>query len=140
MKQITQDFPYSKEEFINLCAEVDTLTLATCQKASSQYSSKQVFQILKGYQTLKYPLMIIWEYYGFGEIDEILAPFNSENMYKLYISFETIRSLEQTILGVSQQNPFDFYGRIENSDVVVEKMLVAYKHLLHNLKNGTINL
>ena len=140
MKQMIQNFPYSKEEFENLCASVDVFTLATCQKASSKYSSIQVAQILKGYQTLKYPLMMIWEYYGFGENDEILAPYNSKRMYHLYKSFDTIRSLEQTISGFSQQNPFDFYGRIENSDIVVEKMLIAYRHLLHNLENGSINL
>lgn len=137
MNAITDGFPYSREEFGNLCATVDLLILNTCKNASKQYSQPQVMKILQGYQTLKYPLLAIWEYYGFGNIEEISSGLTSPMHYQAF-KVDTINTLKQTINGVAAQNPFDFYGKIANSDKVVEKLLIVYRHLLKNLQLGKL--
>lgn len=37
MNAITKDFPYSKQEFGDLCATVDLLILNVCKNAAQQY-------------------------------------------------------------------------------------------------------
>ena len=136
---LTEGFPYSKQDFGNFCATVDLLILNVCKIAGQQYTDSQVAQILKGYQSLKYPLLAIWEYYGFGEISEISSGLTSTALYQAskIVMTDTLRDL---ISGISSQNPFDFYGKINNSDKVVEKLLIVYKHLLANLQSGRLIL
>lgn len=136
-KQLLEGFPYSKEEFGNLCATVDSLTIEVFNKASSKYSSGQALQILKGYQSLKYPLMVIWEYYSFGSVEEITLPTTSLLYYQAF-KVDTINTLKQIIAGVTAENPFNFYGVIPNSEKVVEKMLISYRHLLNSLICGDL--
>lgn len=140
MNAITKDFPYSKQEFGDLCATVDLLILNVCKNAAQQYLD--VTEIRKGYLTLKYPLLTIWEYYGFGDINEILTVPTSSMSYQavLYQAFkiDTINTLRDLINGIEEQNPFDFYGKINNSDKVVEKLLIVYRHLLANLQSGRL--
>ena len=135
---LLDDFPYSREEFGNLCATVDVLTMEVFKKASSKYPSTQSLQILKGYQSLKYPLMAIWEYYGFGNIDEISLP-TTPLLYYQAFKLDTINTLKSIITGVAAENPFNFYGVIPNSEKVVEKMLISYRHLLKSLISGSLH-
>lgn len=137
-KHLLEGFPYSKEEFHNLCATVDILILEVFRKASSEYSSAQALQILKGYQSLKYPLMVIWEYYGFGNVEDISLP-TTPMLYYQAFKVDTIDTLKQVITGLTAENPFNFYGIIPNSEKVVEKMLVSYRHLLGNLVSGNLH-
>lgn len=141
MNAITEGFPYSKQEFGNICATVDLLILNVCKNAAQQYLD--VTEIRKGYLTLKYPLFAIWEYYGFGDINEIIGSTSSMS-YKtlLYQAFkvDTVNTLRDLINGVAEQNPFDFYGKINNSDKVVEKLLIVYRHLLANIQSGRLIL
>lgn len=137
-KYILESFPYSKEEFGNLCTTVDILTMEVFKKASSKFSSAQAMQILKDYQSLKYPLMAIWEYYGFGNVEEITLPTSSLLYYQAF-KVDTIDTLNQIIKGVSAENPFNFYVFIPNSEKVVEKILISYRHLLNNLQSGNLH-
>lgn len=137
-KNILDGFPYSKEEFKELCATVDILTMEVLKKASSKFSTIQVLQILKGYQSLKYPLMAIWEYYGFGNVEEITFPTTSLLYYQAF-KVDTIDSLNQLIKGFTVENPFNFYGTIPNSEKVLDKMLISYRHLLNNLISGNLH-
>lgn len=136
MNTITEGFPYSKQEFGNLCATIDLLILNVCKNAAQQYLN--VKEIQKGYQTLKYPLLVIWEYYGFGDLKEISTGYYSE-LYQAF-KIDPISTLCELINGVAEQNPFDFYGKINNSDKVVEKLLIVYRHLLANLQSGRLVL
>ena len=142
MNAITKDFPYSKQEFGDLCATVDLLILNVCKNAAQQYLD--VTEIGKGYLTLKYPLLAIWEHYGFGDINEISIGSTSSMSYQtlLYQAFKAdpVNTLRDLINGVVEQNPFDFYGKINNSDKVVEKLLIVYRHLLANLQSGRLFL
>lgn len=60
----------------------------------------------------------------------------------LYQAFkvDTVNTLRDLINGVAEQNPFDFYGKINNSDKVVEKLLIVYRHLLANIQSGRLIL
>lgn len=136
-EHVLDGFPFSKEEFEELCATVDALIMEVFKQASSKYSSEQALKILKGYQSLKYPLMAIWEYYGFGNVEEITLPITSLLYYQAF-KVDTIDTLNQIITGVAVENPFNFYGIIPNSEKVVEKMLVSYHHLLSNLISGNL--
>lgn len=138
-EHVLDGFPYSKEEFGELCATVDILIMEVFKQASSKFSSVQALQILKGYQSLKYPLMAIWEYYGFGNVEEITLPTTSLLYYQTF-KVDTIDTLNQIITGVTAENPFNFYGIIPNSEKVVEKMLFSYRHLLKNLTSGNLYL
>lgn len=138
-KQVLDGFPYSREEFGNLCATVDLLIIEVFKKASSKFSSAEVLQIQKGYQCLKYPLMAIWEYYGFGNVEEISLPTTPLLFYEAF-KVDTIDTLNQMITGFTAENPFNFYGVIPNSEETLEKMLVAYRHLLKNLVSGKLRL
>lgn len=135
---LLDDFPFSKEEFQNLCASVDILIMEVFNKASSKYSSAQLLQILKGYQSLKYPLMAIWEYYGFGKVEEISLPTTPLLYYRAF-KVDIIDTLNQMITGYTAENPFNFYGVIPDSEKTLEKMLVAYRHLLRNLVSGNLH-
>lgn len=135
---LLDDFPFSKEEFQNLCASVDILIMEVFNKASSKYSSAQLLQILKGYQSLKYPLMAIWEYYGFGKVEEISLPTTPLLYYRAF-KVDMIDTLNQMITGYTAENPFNFYGVIPDSEKTLEKMLVAYRHLLRNLVSGNLH-
>lgn len=137
-KEILEGFPYSKEEFGNICATLDVLIMNVYKNASQRYSSIQALQVLKGYQSLKYPLLAVWEYYGFGKVEEIMMPYTSTHLYQAF-KVDTIDTLNQIIKGIASENPFNLYGTIKNSDKVVEKLLIIYKHLLNNLKNGRIH-
>lgn len=138
-KHVLDGFPYSREEFGNLCATVDFLIMGIFKKASAKYPPEQALQILKSYQQcLKYPLMVIWEYYGFGNIEEITLPTTPLLHYQAF-KIDTIDTLNKIITGVSTENPFNFYGVIPNSEKVVEKLLVTYRHLLNNLISGNIH-
>lgn len=137
-KNLLNDFPYSREEFGNLCVTVDVLIMEVFKKASSKYSSTQVLQILKGYQSLKYPLMAIWEYYGFGNVEEVMLP-TTPLLYYQAFKVDAIDTLNQIITGVSAENPFNFYGVIPNSEKTVEKILISYRHLLKNLTSGSLH-
>lgn len=132
----TDNFPYSKEEFGNLCATVDFLILSIVNNASKQYPT-HLLQIIKGYQSLKYPLLAIWEYYYLGNIDEILG-MTDITLYQAF-KIDAINTLKELITGISEQNPFDFYGKINNSDKVVEKLLKIYHYLLVNLQSGKLS-
>ncbi len=138
-KDILNGFPYTKEEFGNICATVDMLILNIFKVASDKYSSTQAIQILKGYQSLKYPLLTVWEYYGFGSVDEITMPYSPPIYYQAF-KVDTVDTLTQIIKGVESENPFNFYGEINGSEKIVEKLLIIYKHLLFNLKTGIIKL
>lgn len=138
MNNLKEGFPYTKEEFGNLCATVDLLILNVGKNASAKYPL-QVAQILKGYQSLKYPLLAIWEYYGFGDINDISSGLTSDLYYQAF-KVDTLNTLHSIINGVAAQNPFDFYGKINNSDKVVEKILKAYRHLYANLQSGRLVL
>ena len=81
--------------------------------------------------------MAIWEYYGFGNVEEITLPITSLLYYQAF-KVDTIDTLNQIITGVAVENPFNFYGIIPNSEKVVEKMLVSYHHLLNNLISGNL--
>ncbi|GEM_PF-6001767 len=83
--------------------------------------------------------MVIWEYYGFGNVEEITIPTTSLLYYQAF-KVDTIDTLNQIITGVTAENPFNFYGTISNSEKVVEKMLIAYRHLLKNLISGNLYL
>lgn len=122
-KHVLDGFPYLKEEFGELCATVDILIMEVFKLASSKFSSVQALQILKGYQSLKYPLMVIGEYYGFGNVEEITLPTTSLLYYQAF-KVDTIDTLNQIITDVTAENPFNFYGTIPNSEKVVEKMLI----------------
>lgn len=137
-EHVLDGFPYSREEFGKLCATVDILTMEVFKQASSKFSSVQALQILKGYQSLKYPLMVIWEYYGFGNVEEITLPTTTLLYYQAF-KVDTINTLTQIITGVAAENPFNFYGIIPNSEKVVEKMLISYRHLLKNLITGNLH-
>ncbi len=137
MNNLANNFPFTKDDFGNLCATVDLLILNVCKNASKQYSQTQVMKILQGYQSLKYPLMAIWESYGFGDISEISTEITSPIYYQAF-KVDTINTLQDIINGVISQNPFDFYGKINNSDKVVEKLVKAYRHLLANLQSGRL--
>ena len=137
-KLLIENFPYSRKEFGNLCASEDILTMEVYKKANSKFSQTQAMQILKGYQTLKYPLMIIWEYYGFGNVEEITIPQITSLSYYKAFKIDTINSLSQIIAGVKKENPFNFYGDIPNSELTVNKMLISYRHLLDNLLSGNL--
>lgn len=134
-----EGFPYTKEEFGNLCATVDLLIINVCKNASQKLTQTQVTQLLRGYQSLKYPLLAIWEYYGYGKIDEISSGMTSASLYQVF-KIDAINTLKNLITGISEQNPFDFYGRINNSDKVVEKLVKVYTHLLDNLQSGRLHL
>lgn len=138
-KHLLDDFPYSKKEFGNLCATIEILIMEVFNKASSKYSPVQSLQILKGYQCFKYPLMVIWECYGFGNIEEISLPTTPLLHYQAF-KIDTIDSLNQLITGISTENPFNFYGVIPNSEKVVDKLLISYRHLLRNLISGNLKL
>jgi hypothetical protein len=137
-KLILDGFPYSKEEFHDLCATVDTLIMEVFHKASSKYPSAQSLQILKGYQSLKYPLMAIWEHYGFGKVEDISLP-TTPLLYYQAFKVDTIDTLNKMITGYTAENPFNFYGVIPNSEKILEKMLIAYRHLLKNLLSGNLH-
>ena len=137
-KNIRNGFPFSKEEFGNFCTLLDIFIFNTCKNASNQYPKSKITQIFKNYQCLKYPLLLIWEYYGFGDIDDV-SIFVS-NMYYQAFKVDTIDTMNQIINGISQENPFDFYGKIEGSDEMVNKLLLVYNHLLDNLKRGILIL
>lgn len=138
MNTIIEGFPYTKEEFGNLCATVDLLILNVCKNASAKFPL-QVAQIQKGYQSLKYPLLAIWEYYGFGDIHEISSGMTSDLYYQAF-KVDTLNTLHNIINGVAERNPFDFYGKINDSDIIVEKLLKAYRHLYANLQSGRLVL
>lgn len=137
MNNNTDGFPYSKQEFGDLCATVDLLILNVCKNAALQYID--VKEVLKGYQTLKYPLLSIWEYYGFGDIKEISTKLTSYTLYQAF-KVDAINTLRDLIIGIEEQNPFDYYGKINNSEKVVEKLLVCYRHLLANLLSGKLTM
>lgn len=139
MSDLTKNFPFSKEDLGNLCVTVELLILNVSKNASKSNSPIQVMQILKGYQSLKYPLLAIWESYGFGNISEISSGLTSPEYYQAF-KIDAIDTLQTLINGISNQNPFDFYGKINNSDKVVEKLVTAYRHLLDNLQSGRLVL
>ena len=99
MNNLTKNFPFSKEDFENLCATVDLLILNVSKNASKNYSPTQVMQILKGYQSLKYPLLAIWESYGFGNINEISSGLTSPEYYQAF-KIDTIDTLQTLINGI----------------------------------------
>lgn len=138
-EHVLDDFPYSKKEFAELCATVNVLIIEVFMQVSSKFSSIQALQILKVYQGLQYPLMAIWEYYGFGKVEEIMLPTTSLLYYQAF-KVDTIDSLNQIITGIADENPFNFYDVIPNSEKVVEKMLFSYRHLLKNLASGNLYL
>ena len=99
MNNLANNFPFTKDDFGNLCATVDLLILNVCKNASKQYSQTQVMKILQGYQSLKYPLMAIWESYGFGDISEISTEITSPIYYQAF-KVDTINTLQDIINGV----------------------------------------
>ncbi len=72
MNELAKDFPFSKDEFENLIMTVELLIMNVCKNASSKYPT-QTLQIQRGYQTLKYPLIDVWEYYGFGGKEDVMG-------------------------------------------------------------------
>lgn len=82
--------------------------------------------------------MAIWEYYGFGNVEEITLPTSSLLYYQAF-KVDTIDTLNQIIKGVSAENSFNFYVFIPNSEKVVEKILISYRHLLNNLQSGNLH-
>ena len=138
MNELKESFPFSKEEFGQLCAIVDLLILKVVANASEQYP-QQTMQILQGYQSLNYPLLLIWEAYGFGKLDDISSGLTSPALYQTF-KLDAVNVLEKLIEGVERQNPFDFYGKIVNSEKVVENLLKVYSHLFVNLELGRLEL
>ena len=135
MKELTKDFPYSKDELGSIIMTVELLILNVCKNASKDHPS-QIPQIYKGYQTLKYPLIAVWEYYGFGDKEDVMG-MTSPMLYEAFkIAPEDL--LVQYINGMPRENPFNSFGIIPNSEKVVEKLVLIYRHLLDNLRSGRL--
>lgn len=130
---ILKKFPYSKDEFEDFCITIDLLILNVCKNASKRYSSQQVIKIQKGYLTLKYPLVFIWEHYGFGVPEERLVNQLSLIYYEAFKT-DVVNMTQELLLGIKNENPFNYYGEIANSNLIVEKLCVVYEHLLNNFK------
>lgn len=137
MNELTKDFPFSKEEFGNIIMTVELLIMNVCKNASKEYPT-QIIQIQRGYQTLKYPLIAIWEYYGFGNKEEVMGMSSSIHYEAFKINPEDY--LIQYINGMPSENPFNSFGVIPNSEKVVEKLVLLYSHLLENLRAGNLRL
>ena len=109
------------------------MILNVCKNASKRYSSQQVIKIQKGYLTLKYPLVFIWEHYGFGVPEERLVNQLSLIYYEAFKT-DVVNMTQELLLGIKNENPFNYYGEIANSNLIVEKLCVVYEHLLNNFK------
>ncbi|MBO5445452.1 MAG: hypothetical protein J5995_08975 [Muribaculaceae bacterium] len=135
MNELAKEFPFSKDEFGNIIMTVELLIINVCKNASIKYPT-QILQIQRGYQTLKYPLIAVWEYYGFGNKEDVMGL--SSSMYYEVFKIDAEEMLVQYIDGMPHENPFNFYGIIPNSDKVVEKLVLIYRHLLENLRSGRL--
>lgn len=135
---ITDGFPFNKQELGNLCATIELLILNIGKNAVQQHPQNDVHQVIKGYQSLKYPLLVVWEYYGFGDVKEVMGL--TSPIY--YQAFKMIaeESLREILYGVKTKNPFDFYGVIPNSNKVVDKLILVYSHLLNNLETRRLRI
>ena len=135
MNEILKGFPYSKEEYENIVATVEILIIDVIRRAAKLYPS-YIGQIQKGYHTLKYPLIAVWEYYGFGNKSDVMGL--SSPMYYEAFKYDAEDMLEEYIKNLPKDNPFNCYGEIPNSSKVVEKVVIVYKHLLENIRQGRI--
>lgn len=113
MNKLANDFPFSKEEFEDIIITVELLIMNVCKNAAREYPT-QILQIQRGYQTLKYPLIAVWEYYGFGNKEEVMGMSSSLH----YEAFKTDPEylLEQYIEEMPLDNPFNSFGIIPNSE------------------------
>lgn len=137
INELTNGFPYSKDELKNIIAAVEILILNTITKAAKLYPT-QIHQIQKMYNTLKYPLIAVWEYYGYGKREEVMG--QSSPLYYEAFKIDAEDMLKEYINGIPYENPFDFYGIIPNSGKLVEKLVIIYKHLLDNILSGRLKL
>lgn len=135
MNELAKDFPFSKDELGNIIMTVELLIMNVCKNASKKYPT-QILQIQRGYQTLKYPLIAVWEYYGFGDKEDVMGMSSSMHYEAFKIDPEDL--LVQYIDGMPHENPFNSFGVIPNSEKVVEKLVHIYSHLLENLRSGRI--
>ena len=135
MEEILKDFPYSKDEFHEIVATIEILIIDIIRRAAKMYPT-YIGQVQKGYHTLKYPLIAVWEYYGFGDKEEIIGL--SSPMYYEAFKYDAEDMLEEYIKNLPKENPFNFYGEIPNSSKVVEKIVIIYQHLLNNIHQGRI--
>ena len=137
MNEILKGFPYSKEEFGKIIATVEILIMDIIRRAAKMYPM-YIGQVQKGYHTLKYPLIAVWEYYGFGDKEEVMGL--SSPMYYEAFKYDAEDMLEEYIKNLSRENPFNCYGEIPNSSKVVEKLVLVYKHLLDNIRHRRLRL
>ncbi|MDE6266167.1 MAG: hypothetical protein K2M07_02315 [Muribaculaceae bacterium] len=135
MNELTKDFPFSKDEYRNIIMTVELLIMNVCKNASKVYPT-QILQIQGGYQTLKYPLIAVWEYYGFGNKEEVMGMSSSMHYESFKIDPEDL--LVQYIDGIPRENPFNAFGIIPNSEKVAEKLVRIYRHLLGSLRSGRL--
>lgn len=125
MEEILKDFPYSKDEFHEIVSTVEILIIDIIRRAAKKYPF-HIGQVQKGYHTLKYPLIAVWEYYGFGDKEDIMGL--SSPMYYEAFKYDAKDMLEEYIANLPYENPFNCYGDIPNSSKVVEKIVIIYKH------------
>lgn len=135
MNDLSKDFPFSKDELGNIIMTVELLIMNVCKNASKNCPT-QILQIQRGYQTLKYPLIAVWEYYGFGNKKEIMGMSSSMHYEAFKINPEYL--LIQYIDAMPHENPFNSFGIIPNSEKIVEKLVRVYRHLLDNLRSGRL--
>lgn len=135
MNELAKDFAFSKDEFGNVIMTVELLIMNVCKNASKKYPT-QFLQIQRGYHTLKYPLIAVWEYYGFGNKEEVMGM--SSPMHYEAFKIDPEDMLIQYIDGMPRENPFNSFGIIPNSEKVVDKLVYIYRHLLENLKSGRL--
>ncbi len=109
------------------------LILNVCQNASKE-NSVPFSHVMKGYHTLKYPLIAAWEYYGFGNKEDVMGLSSPVHYAAFKIDPENI--LEEFIENMPKENPFNSFGTILNSEKVVEKLILIYKHILADLRTG----
>lgn len=135
MNELAKDFAFSKDEFGNVIMTVELLIMNVCRNASKEYPT-QILQIQRDYQTLKYPLIAVWEYYGFGNKEDVMGMSSARHYEAFKIDPEDM--LVQYIDGMPRENPFNSFGIIPNSEKVVDKLVYVYRHLLGNLKSGRL--
>lgn len=151
MENVTDGFPYSKDELKKICITVDFLILQSCNNIADKCTSDQLEQILGGYNNLKFVLFLVWEYYGFGNVNSVvglreISPLADLNelykytMFKAQLKGDPEGNIENLLNEIEQENPFDYCGRIENSDKVNDKLIKIFRHLLSNIRSGNLAL
>ena len=72
---------------------------------------------------------MLWSGCWENKVKYIGGKFMKEYIYRIHLKPQNDK----------KENPFKFCGIIPNSEKVIEKILISYRHLLNNLQSGNLH-